>query len=324
VAVADVDMDVANAVAQRFGLRAYSDPIEMMDNEDLEAVTIGTPPKTHASLATEAAARGLHIFLEKPLAPTIAECDTIIETAAAAGVVLMLGFKKRYAPAYAFLKEQEQVWGQPRIALCRYQLGPFDKDWVWAENDGGGPVIENTSHCLDLLRYLFGEPRTVFAETSNFFTKHRDSDVSEVVFTIRFESGATAAVAAGAAGIWADDESERITLSFDAANVDVSGPFDSPRTMRIMERDGVGPSIRSWGAMRAGSVTSSRLSSNAFEAKLPRARPASTASARSRWGSRSRNPVALARPSTSRSEQTRKRLTPSRSSSSQSETNVLG
>jgi predicted dehydrogenase len=246
VAVADTDAAVAEGMARQFGFRAYADPLTMFNGEELDAVTIATPPRSHAALAIEAAARGIHIFLEKPMAPTIEECDRIIEAADAAGVVLMLGFKKRYAPAYAFLKEQEHEWGKPRIAFWRYQLGPFDREWFWAEDDGGGPVIDNTAHCLDLLRYLVGEPVTVYAEASNFFTRHRNVDLSEVVFTLRFENGETAAVAAGAAGIWADDESERLTLSYDTVNVDVYGRFDVPRRMRVMERDGVGPSIRFW------------------------------------------------------------------------------
>jgi predicted dehydrogenase len=246
VAVADLDLTAANDVASHFAIRSYSDPIAMMDTENLHAVTIGTPPISHAPLAIAAAERGLHIFLEKPMAPTVADCENITRAADVAQVVLMLGFKKRYAPAYAYLKEQQQAWGEPRIAFWRYQLGPFDRDWFCAEDNGGGPVIENTAHCLDLLRYLVGEPKTVYAETSNFFTKARDVDLSEVVFTIRFESGATAAVAAGAAGIWAYDESERLTLAYDDVNVDVYGRFDVPRRMRIMERDGIGPSIRFW------------------------------------------------------------------------------
>ena len=246
VAVADLDVAAAEDVASHFGIRSYCDPIAMMDTESLDAVTIGTPPISHTPLAIEAAARGLHIFLEKPMAPTVADCERITQAAAVAQVVLMLGFKKRYAPAYAFLKEQQQVWGQPRIVFWRYQLGPFDRDWFWAEDNGGGPVLENTVHCLDLLRYLVGEPETVYAETSNFFTKDRDVELSEVVFTVRFESGATAAVAAGAAGIWAYDESERLTLAYDDVNVDVYGRFDVPRRMRVMEREGMGPSIRFW------------------------------------------------------------------------------
>ena len=72
----------------------------------------------------------------------------------------MLGFKKRYAPAYRFLKESEAEWGPPRMGLCRYQLGPVPKDWFWDEADGGGPLVENTAHCLDVLRYLFGDAET--------------------------------------------------------------------------------------------------------------------------------------------------------------------
>lgn len=245
-AVADVNARAAEALGARYGARAYADALEMMDSERLDAVSICTPPRAHSALTIAAAARGLHVLCEKPMAPTLADCDAMIEAAGKAGITLMLGFKKRYAPAYAFLKEREPTWGRPRIALCRYQLGPVAKDWFWDESDGGGPLVENTAHCFDLLRYLMGDAKTVYAEISNFFSKGRDADVAEAVCTIRFQGGATAAVAAGAAGIWAYDASERLTFSYDAANVEVFGRFDLPRTMRVMERTATDVAVKTW------------------------------------------------------------------------------
>lgn len=245
-AVADVNVQLAEALGAKYGARAYADAVAMLDAERLDAVSICTPPKPHAALTLAAAERGLHVLCEKPMAPTLEDCDAMIEACRKAGVTLMLGFKKRYAPAYAFLKAQEAEWGQPRTALCRYQLGPVAKGWFWDEADGGGPLVENTAHCFDVLRYLMGDAKTVYAETSNFFTKGRDVDVAEAVLTIRFQSGATAAVAAGAAGVWAYDASERLMLSYDPANVEVYGRFDLPRTMRIMDRAAADVVVKTW------------------------------------------------------------------------------
>jgi len=248
-AVADVVGDVARTFAQKYGAKAYTDGVAMMDGEKLDAVTIGTPPKYHAALTIAAAQRGLHVLCEKPMAPTLADCDAMIEATRKAGVTLMIGFKKRYSPAYSFLKDKEAEWGQPRIALCRYQLGPVAKSWFWDEADGGGPLVENTAHCFDVLRYLMGEPKTVYAETSNHFTKTGPGaayDVAEAVFTIRFQSGATAAVAAGAAGVWAYDASERLSFSYDGAIAEVFGRFDRPATMRLMDRTATDVTVKSW------------------------------------------------------------------------------
>ena len=170
-AVADVDARAAAMLGTQYGATAYTDPSDLLRNEHLDTVSICTPPKYHAPLAIAAAERGIHVLCEKPMAPSIADCDAMIDAAAKAGVLLAIGFKKRYAPAYSYLKEREEEWGQPRIALCRYQLGPVGKAWFWDEADGGGPLIENTAHCLDVLRYLMGDVETVYAETSNLLNR---------------------------------------------------------------------------------------------------------------------------------------------------------
>lgn len=245
-AVADTDGELARSMGARYGAKPYTDPIDMMACEGLEAVSICTPPKHHAPLSVAATERGLHVLCEKPMAPTLSDCDVMIEAAKKAGVTLMLGFKKRYAPAYAFLKEMEAGWGPPRIALARFQLGPVDKDWFWDEADGGGPLVENACHCLDVLRYLFGDAQTVYAETTDFFNRRRQVDISEAVFTIRFQSGGTAAVAAGAGGVWGYDASERLSFSYDSHIVEVFGPFDQPATMRLMDRGATDIALKSW------------------------------------------------------------------------------
>jgi predicted dehydrogenase len=235
-AVADTNRKVAEKVAGEYGITPYGDALAMMDREKLDAVSICTPPRFHASLNLAAAQRGLHILCEKPMATTPAECDTMIEAVQKSRVTLMLGFKKRYAPAYAFLKEREAEWGAPRIASVRYQLGAVSKEWFWDESDGGGPLVENTAHMFDLLRYLFGDAEKVYAETSNFFSKRWPAAIAEAVFTIRFRSGATAGVAAGAAGVWAYDASERVGLSYDEQIAEVWGPFDRPEHLRLLAR----------------------------------------------------------------------------------------
>jgi predicted dehydrogenase len=244
-AVADVNGAAAEALGSRYGARPFSDALEMMATARLDAVSICTPPRVHKELVVAAAERGLHVLCEKPMAPTVADCDAMIEAADRAGTTLMLGFKKRYAPAYQWLKEREPEWGRPHIAMARYQLGPVGKDWFWDEGDGGGPIIENTAHCIDILRYLLGEPTAAYAEISNFFSTTRQTDVAEAVFTLRF-ADATAAIAAGAAGVWAYDASERLSFSYDGAIAEVYGRFDLPRTIRVMGRSDADVSLKSW------------------------------------------------------------------------------
>ncbi|MGI6208940.1 MAG: Gfo/Idh/MocA family protein [Anaerolineae bacterium] len=244
-AAAEPRREPAERAQSLYGLRAYADGLEMIEREPLDAVSICTPPASHRILAEAAAAKGLHILLEKPMAPTPADCEAITEACRRAGVVLLLGLKKRSSPPFRYLKEQENEWGQPRVLHVRYQLGPVPKDWFWDEADGGGPFIENTAHAFDMLRFLLGEAERVYAEGGRFFAPERNQP-SEAVITIRFRNGSIVSLAAGAGGIWGYDQSERWVLNYDSLNAELSGPFDSPRSLRLMRRDGGTMEERWW------------------------------------------------------------------------------
>lgn len=237
VAVAEPLSDRAERARCRYGVRTYRDGLEMIEREALDAVSVCTPPASHRAITEAAAARGLHVLLEKPMAPTLADCDAIIEACENAGVVLLLGFKKRSSPPFRCIKDQERLWGRPRVLQVRYQLGPVHKDWFWDAADGGGPFVENTAHTFDMLRYLLGEAERVYAEGGQFFAPGRDL-TSEAVCTIRFRNGSLVSLAAGSGGIWGYDQSERWVLNYDLLNAELSGPFDAPRSLRLMRRDG--------------------------------------------------------------------------------------
>jgi len=244
-AVADVVEERAQQVARRYGVVGYSDAVRMMEHEALDAVSICTTPRTHHELTLAAAERGLHVLCEKPMAPTTAECDEMIAACRRAGVTLLLGFKKRSSPAFRFVKEREPEWGRPLIAHVRYQLGPVPKAWFWDESDGGGPLIENTAHSFDMLRFLFGDAERVYAEGGSYLATGHEG-VSAAACTLRFRDGAIASLAAGTGGIWGYDKSERWVLSYEPLNVELEGPFDEPRSLRLMHRDGQAIEERWW------------------------------------------------------------------------------
>lgn len=121
------------------------------------------------------------------------------------------------------------------MAQVRYQLGPVDKDWFWDEADGGGPLIENTAHVFDMLRYLLGDAERVYAEGGSALAPGRTT-VAEAVCTIRFQAGTVVSLAAGAGGSWAYDQSERWVLNYDGLNAELVGPFDAVNSLRTMKR----------------------------------------------------------------------------------------
>ena len=90
------------ATGSEFGIQArYSTLEEALEKTACDAVVITTPTFTHQTLATLAAVEGKHIFLEKPMALNLAECDAILKAVQAAGVLLQIGFMRRFAPEFA-------------------------------------------------------------------------------------------------------------------------------------------------------------------------------------------------------------------------------
>ena len=105
VAAADVDLTRAQKVAGPYGAQAYADYREMLEREKMDAVVIATPEKMHLDPVMAAAESGCHIFLEKPLASSLADADAIISVCEAQKVQLMVGYILRFDPCYAKIKE---------------------------------------------------------------------------------------------------------------------------------------------------------------------------------------------------------------------------
>jgi len=173
VATCDVDPAQARSAADRWDApRSYTDYVEMLDTESLDAVVIATPPPTHAPMAIAAAERGVHILMEKPMAPTIAECDRIIDVADANGIVLALGHQKRFNPGFEKVKEiiDDGMLGDVfHVALhwnTAVRLDPATlcppehrEGYVWRWKDpnvGGGILQDHIPHYLHIWRWWTG------------------------------------------------------------------------------------------------------------------------------------------------------------------------
>lgn len=236
VAVADPVADLRAWAERVYGVRGYGDAAELLERERLDAVTVATPPRLHRPQVEMAAARGVHVFLEKPISRTLEDADTIIAACERAGVVLQLGFKKRFAPAFVWLKEQEEVLGRPRVVTYKFQqVGRYHKAWFWDEEDGGGPLVEHACHALDVLAWLLGEPVRVFAETDNFFHPEYAAVEEQAVATFRFDSGAIATLAVGLTGqtSWPGyDAGERVSVLYERGVGELQGWMDAPYVAR--------------------------------------------------------------------------------------------
>lgn len=227
-AIADVIEEAAKQRTQEFGGNAYADPVAMLKTERLDAVSLCTPPKSHNELTQAAAGVGTHVLCEKPMAPSVADCDAMVEACAHAGVKLMVAQKKRFHPLVKRVKAlTESELGPVRWAVAKYALGKVPKDWFWSEEDGGGPLLENSIHTIDMLRHLMGEVVTVYAEGDNLFNPDREPQLDVATYTFRFDNGSIAAVGSGQASEWAF-ANEYFFLACGGGEIRFSGPFDQP------------------------------------------------------------------------------------------------
>jgi predicted dehydrogenase len=124
VALCDIVPETASAVAAQFGIeRVFSDWHELLD-QPLDAVIVLTS-SSHAPIAIEAAGRGLHALVEKPMCLSTAEGLRMIEAADAAGVTLMVGYNKRYDPAYERFRREVAALAEPRLVRVTTYEAPF-------------------------------------------------------------------------------------------------------------------------------------------------------------------------------------------------------
>jgi UDP-N-acetylglucosamine 3-dehydrogenase len=235
--VCDVVSNIADDFAKKFNTKAYYSAEEMLEKEKLDGVIVATPPKSHYPIAKMSAEKGIHVFVEKPMASYVSDCQKMIDVCKENNVTLMVGHKKRFVPALVRLKElTEGELGEIKYMLHRYPhpwLSP--KDWFWAEDDGGGPILENAIHAADMMGFLMGDVDTVYAEGDSFFAEDRKPQVNCAVYTLRFKSGAIATIGAGMVSIPAFNF-EDYFVATDNGVAEVSGNFDSAEKIRYAFR----------------------------------------------------------------------------------------
>ena len=194
----DADPERAAGFARPHGARPVTDPFEAIAAVD--AVWLCTPTVTHRPLVEAAAAAGVAVFCEKPLATTLADAEAMAGMVAAAGVVAQVGLVLRHAPVLVDLAGLVAGGGlgRPMAVVFRDdQYFPVQGQYASAWRGdvavaGGGTLLEHSIHDIDILRWLLGEVDEVTAMTANFAGHPGIEDVA--VATMRFASGATASL----------------------------------------------------------------------------------------------------------------------------------
>jgi predicted dehydrogenase len=197
VALADVAAGRAAQKAEQFGLSAtgYDDPGEMIAEAGLDLVSIATPPSTHAPLTIAGLDAGVHVLVEKPMAPSLEECEAMLAAQERSGKLLSVVAQNRFRDDLATLKEVIDSGLLGSISHVRIDsawwrgLPYYDLWWrgTW-EKEGGGCTLNHAIHHIDLLLWLLGSPAEVTAMLTN--AQHENSEVEDLsVAVFRYERG---------------------------------------------------------------------------------------------------------------------------------------
>ena len=201
VAVCDVNLERAKAFGTQYGAAAFSDLAEMIAQASVEMLVICTPHPLHVAGATIAANAGVHVLVEKPLASTVADCDAMIEAARRNRVKLGVVSQRRFFEPVMRMKAAVDAGkiGTPILGTVAmfswrdeayYRSDPWRGRW---DTEGGGVLINQSPHHIDILQWLMGPVEEVVARWANL--NHPYVEVEDTALAIlRFRSGGLASI----------------------------------------------------------------------------------------------------------------------------------
>jgi predicted dehydrogenase len=244
VAVADVVPGLAEALAAPRGADASDDLKRVLARDDVDAVGICVPSGLHADIAVAALEAGKHVLIEKPIDVTLAAADRIIEAERRSGRVATVISQRRFQPAFAFLRKEIEAGRLGRMtsgiaespfwrSQSYYDSGGWRGTW---KLDGGGALMNQGIHVLDLLVWMLGEPVEVSAYAATL--AHERIEVEDTVAaTILFGSGAIGTITATTAAH--PGRTVRLTVNGDAG----SAVVDADRLEYLHEAGDQSPRI---------------------------------------------------------------------------------
>ena len=245
-AVSRRELDAAQRFAERHGARRAYDSVEaLLDDGQVNAVYVATPPHLHARETVLAAEAGKHVLCEKPMAMTTAEAREMIESCRANGVLLTVCHYQRFNARHQRIKRLVEAGAIGQVTAARINFSDRfpPQPGVWhhkPEISGGGPLMDLGIHCIDLLRYLCGPAASVVALVETLVDDSPVEDTATVL--MRLASGAQAVVTSH----WttANHEPER-TNGLEIWGTEgsiVAAPIsakDSAGTLRVLTAEGM-------------------------------------------------------------------------------------
>ena len=214
-AVADTAGTLAADTASEFDVpHAYSDPLALIDNSDVDAVVIATPTHVHADNVLAAGDRRKPTFCEKPPALALDEVSAMKDAIERSGMFFQMGFMRRFDAGYAAAKKHVDAGriGMPLVFKATSR-DPFRPSLEYANPaSSGGMLIDMGIHDFDLARWFMGDVRTVSAIGATIAYPELESvgDIDNAIVSLTFESGKLGAVDLTRSGIYGYDISTEI------------------------------------------------------------------------------------------------------------------
>ena len=196
VAVVDINAAEGRAAASKYGVEWFMDYEKMLEQKDIDAVSICTPHFLHCHMALKALEYGKNVLVEKPMAITVREADKMVEKAKSTGLKLGVVFQYRTFPVNREIKsliDDGEIGKIYRVCMeaCTFRTQAYYESDAWKgkwKTEGGGALINQTIHNIDLLQWLVGKPVRLQGQIGTLYHNVEVEDIASA--TIKFENGA--------------------------------------------------------------------------------------------------------------------------------------
>ncbi|MEC0371609.1 Gfo/Idh/MocA family protein [Paenibacillus chibensis] len=190
-AVCDVAPGAAEAAVKQYGGKAYTDYDSMLEQEQLDALFICVPPFAHGDMEEKAAAKGIHLLVEKPLGLSMEEVRRKADVLEHSGIITGSGYCLRYMES---VQRAKRYLEGKEIAMVRaYRFGGLPPNVWWVDHaKSGGQLVEQSTHNLDMMLYLAGDVRRVSADMALLLSRDVPGITTPDAASVNmvFESGA--------------------------------------------------------------------------------------------------------------------------------------
>ena len=170
--IADVFVDGAQKLADKYGTKVTADPMELINASDVDAVVVCSPTSTHVDLISASIDAGVHVMCEKPIDLDIARVDALLPKARAAKTQIALGFNRRFDPNFSAIKNRVnagEIGNLEQLIIISRDPAPAPKEYIAVS---GGIFRDMTIHDFDMARFFVPEIVEVTARGANSFSDY--------------------------------------------------------------------------------------------------------------------------------------------------------